>query len=121
MLGTNHTDYEGLRTVEIHARHGDWQLFRDGLPRRRIAPGQVGGRADEVVRHLRGINGDVLIFSSEHFCECSLPAGSRIEPAAGRFLALNTASLSALGYENNLSQPAIRLWNDIHHLEENLY
>jgi hypothetical protein len=40
-----------------------------------------------------------------------------IEPAAGRFLALNTASLSALGHENNLSRPAIRFWNDTHHLE----
>ena len=28
----NYGDYEGLRTVEIHARHGDWQLFRDGCP-----------------------------------------------------------------------------------------
>ncbi len=29
---------------------------------------------------------------------------------------LHTASLSALGYENNLSQPVIQLWNDTRHL-----
>jgi probable phosphoglycerate mutase len=33
-----------------------------------------------------------------------------------RFLMLSTASLSALGYENDLSRPVIRLWNDTHHV-----
>src|ERR1035438_8755336 len=39
-----------------------------------------------------------------------------LEPAAGRFFALSTASLSVLGYEGNLSQPVIRLWNDTRHV-----
>jgi hypothetical protein len=29
---------------------------------------------------------------------------------------LSTASLSAVGYENELSRPVIRLWNDTHHV-----
>ena len=41
-----------------------------------------------------------------------------LDPGAGRIFLLDTASLSALGYENNLSQPAIRLWNDSHHAGE---
>ena len=113
----NYGDYEGLRTVEIHARHGDWQLFRDGCPGGE-SPGEVGARADEVVRRLRAVKGDVLIFSSGHFLRVLAARWLGIEPAAGRFLALNTASLSALGYEQNLSHPAIRFWNDTHHLEE---
>jgi probable phosphoglycerate mutase len=28
---------------------------------------------------------------------------------------LGTASLSTIGYEHNLSEPAIRLWNDTRH------
>ena len=36
--------------------------------------------------------------------------------ADARYFMLSTASLSALGYENSLEQPAIRLWNDTHHL-----
>ena len=31
-------------------------------------------------------------------------------------LALGAASLSVLGYEHNLDQPAIQLWNDTNHL-----
>jgi probable phosphoglycerate mutase len=31
---------------------------------------------------------------------------------------LSTASLSAVGYENELSRPVIRLWNDTHHVGE---
>ena len=42
-----------------------------------------------------------------------------IEPINGRFLVLSTASLSTLGYENSLSQPAIRLWNDTQHVLPN--
>jgi hypothetical protein len=29
---------------------------------------------------------------------------------------LNTSNLSALSYENSLSQPAVLLWNDVHHM-----
>ncbi len=35
-----------------------------------------------------------------------------LEPAAGRFFMLKTASLSALGYENNLSMPVTQFWDD---------
>jgi probable phosphoglycerate mutase len=40
-----------------------------------------------------------------------------IEPTVhARSFMLSTASLSALGYENDLSRPVIRLWNDTHHV-----
>jgi probable phosphoglycerate mutase len=35
-----------------------------------------------------------------------------LEPAAGRQFVLDTSSLSALGYERDIAQPAIRLWNE---------
>jgi broad specificity phosphatase PhoE len=112
----NYGEYEGLRTPEVRAKRADWQLFRDGCPGGE-SPAQVGARADEVVNHLRAINGNALIFSSGHFLRVLASRWLGLEPAAGRFFVLNTASVSALGYENNLSQPAIRLWNDTSHLE----
>jgi hypothetical protein len=42
-----------------------------------------------------------------------------LEPEAGRYFLLSTASLGILAYEhNNLSEPVIRLWNDTLHVEK---
>jgi broad specificity phosphatase PhoE len=108
----NYGDYEGLRTVEIRANRPDWHLFRDGCPNGE-SPEQVGARADRVVSRVRAVKGDVLIFSSGHFLRVLGARWLGLEPAAGKFLMLDTASLSALSYEHNLSQPAIRFWNAV--------
>jgi broad specificity phosphatase PhoE len=109
-------DYEGRRSVEIHAERPDWQLFRDGCPGGE-SPQQVAARADSVVDLVRTVPGNVLLFSSGHFLRMLAVRWSRIEPIVNaRSFMLDTASLSALGYEKNLSQPVIRLWNDTHHL-----
>jgi len=111
----NYGDYEGLRTSEIRAKRPDWQLFRDGCPNGE-SPEQIGARADRVVSRIRAIKGDVLFFSSGHFLRVLAARWLGREPAAGRFFMLNTASVSVLGYENSLSQPVIRLWNDTRHV-----
>jgi broad specificity phosphatase PhoE len=111
----NYGEYEGLRTAEIHAKRPDWQLFLDGCPGGE-SPEQVGVRADRVVSRVRATNGDVLIFSSGHFLRVLAARWLGIEPAAGRFFMLDTASLSVLGCERSLSRPVIRLWNDTRHV-----
>ncbi len=109
-------DYEGRRSVEIHAERPDWRLFRDGCPGGE-SPQQVAARADSVVDLVRTVPGNVLLFSSGHFLRMLAVRWSRVEPIVNaRSFMLDTASLSALGYEKNLSQPVIRLWNDTHHL-----
>ena len=107
----NYGDYEGLRTVEIRAKRPDWHLFRDGCPNGE-SPEQIGARADRVVSRVRGVKGDVLIFSSAHFLRVLAARWLGLEPFAGKFFMLDTASASALSYEHNLSSPAIRFWND---------
>ncbi len=115
LLEWNYGDYEGRRTTEIHVERPDWQLFRDGCPGGE-SPSQVGARADRVVRRIRALEGDVLVFSSGHFLRVLAARWLGLEPAAGRFLLLSTASVSALSYEHNLSEPVIRLWNDTRHV-----
>jgi probable phosphoglycerate mutase len=113
----NYGDYEGVRTAEIHAKRPDWQLFRNGCPNGE-SPERIGARADRVVSRVRAINGDVLIFSSGHFLRVLTARWLGVEPAAGRFFMLSTASVSVLGYEHSLSQPVIRLWNDTRHVAD---
>jgi broad specificity phosphatase PhoE len=108
--------YEGRRTADIHAERPDWQLFRDGCPGGE-SPDQIGARADRVVGRLRAIKGDVLVFSSGHFLRVFAARWLGLDASAGRYLLLSTASLSALGYEHNLTEPAIRLWNETRHVE----
>jgi broad specificity phosphatase PhoE len=115
LLEWNYGDYEGRRTAEIQAERPGWQLFRDGCPAGET-PDEVGARADRVVSRVRAVRGDVLVFSSGHFLRVLAARWLGVEPGAGRFFLLSTASLSALGYEHNLSQPAIRLWNDTRHV-----
>jgi broad specificity phosphatase PhoE len=115
LLEWNYGDYEGLRTEEIHALRPGWQLFRDGCPKGET-PEQVGGRADHVLRRIRPVQGNVLLFSSGHFLRVLAARWLGLEPAGGRYFLLSTASLSALSYEHNLSQPAIRLWDDSRHV-----
>jgi probable phosphoglycerate mutase len=108
--------YEGLRSAEILAKRPDWQLFRDGAPGGE-SPAQVAERADRVVQCVRTIPGDVLLFSSGHFIRVLAARWLGLDPgSAGKYFLLSTASLSAVGYEHNLSEPVIRLWNDDHHV-----
>ncbi|MGE5188446.1 MAG: histidine phosphatase family protein [Gemmatimonadota bacterium] len=107
----NYGDYEGRRTAEIRGERPGWNLFRDGCPGGET-PAQVGARADRVVSRVRAVRGDVLIFSSGHFLRVLSARWVGLAPGAGGRFLLDTASLSELSYEHDLSEPAIRLWND---------
>jgi broad specificity phosphatase PhoE len=115
LLEWNYGEYEGRLTVDILKERPDWQLFRDGCPGGE-SPEQVAARADRVVSQVRAVTGDVLIFSSGHLLRMLATRWIGGEPINGRSLILGTASLSALGYEHGISQPAIRLWNDTLHV-----
>lgn len=109
-------EYEGLRTAEIQRERPGWDLFRDGCPGGET-PNQVAARADQLVRRIRAVEGDVLIFSSAHLLRVLAARWLGREPQFGKYLLLSTASLSVLSFEHDLSQPVIRLWNDTHHLD----
>jgi broad specificity phosphatase PhoE len=107
--------YEGLTSAQIRTSNPNWNLFRDGCPGGEM-PEQVASRADRVIERVRAVHGDVLLFSSGHLLRVLAARWLGLEPAGGRFFLLDTASLSALGYEHNRSRPAIRLWNDTRHV-----
>jgi probable phosphoglycerate mutase len=115
LLEWDYGQYEGRRSAEIHAERPDWDLFRDGCPGGEM-PEQVGTRAERVVNRARAVAGNVLIFSSGHLLRVLSARWLGLQPGAARLFMLSTASLSALSYEHNLSEPVIRLWNDTSHV-----
>jgi broad specificity phosphatase PhoE len=109
LMEWNYGAYEGRTSADIHAECPEWQLFRDGAPE---SPDQIGTRADRVIHRVRAIDGDTLLFSSGHFLRVFAARWLGLAPGAGRYFFLGTASLSALGYEHNHSDPVIRLWDE---------
>jgi probable phosphoglycerate mutase len=103
--------YEGRTSAEIHTDRPDWELFRDGCPGGESL-GQIGARADRVVRRVRAVEGHVLLFSSGHFLRVFAARWLGLDPSAGKYFLLSTASLSAVGYEHDRSDPVIRLWDE---------
>jgi probable phosphoglycerate mutase len=113
----NYGQYEGRRTAEIRAERPDWELFRDGCPGGE-SPHEVAVRADRIVKRVREVPGNVLIFTSGHFMRVLATRWLGLEPSVNcKFFMLSTASLSALGYEHDVTRPVIRLWNETRHVE----
>ncbi|TJU95992.1 MAG: histidine phosphatase family protein [Mesorhizobium sp.] len=102
--------YEGRTTREILAERPGWTVFRDGCPQGETAA-DVGARADRIIRQLRESGGSILIFSSAHFLRVLAARWLGLPPEGGALLVLDTASISVLGYEHDLSEPVIRKWN----------
>jgi hypothetical protein len=69
-----------------------------------------------VAKRVREIQGNVLIVSSGHILSVLSARGWVLEPFAGKYLLNKHRELERAGYEHNLSQPVIQLWNDTNHL-----
>jgi broad specificity phosphatase PhoE len=107
-------DYEGRTSAQIRADNPGWLLFRDGCPGGESVA-QAAARVDHVIARARAVEGDVLLFSSGHTLRTLAARWLGLDVSGGALLVLGTASLSVLGYEHNLHEPAIRLWNERDH------
>jgi probable phosphoglycerate mutase len=108
--------YEGMTAAEIRQEHPGWVLWRDGVvPGDAEHPGEsiddVAERADAVLRRVEPLlgDGDVALVSHGHMLRVLTARWLGLEPAAGRYFHLDTATLSTLGTERE--QPVITSWN----------
>jgi probable phosphoglycerate mutase len=102
-------EYEGLTTPEIRERRPHWFLWRDGCPGGETAF-DVGRRVDRLVDELAQAQGEVAIFSHGHILRVLASRWIALPPVDGALLALDTASISVLGWEREVR--VLRRWND---------
>jgi broad specificity phosphatase PhoE len=110
LMEWDYGDYEGLTTEEIRKDVPGWTVFNCGVPNGESIE-LVSIRADRIVAEARqaGGGGNVLIFGHGHMLRILAARWLGLEPDAGRLFALDSATLSTLGYERE--NPAIREWN----------
>jgi probable phosphoglycerate mutase len=115
LMEWNYGDYEGRTRAEIRAERPGWSLFRDGCPGGESLA-DLGARADRVVARARAVAGDVLLIAHGHLLRFVAARWLALPPDDARLVHLATASVSVLGYEHDLDQPVILLWNDDRHV-----
>ena len=108
-------DYEGLTTEEIRRTAADWTIWSAPVPGGESAA-DVGRRADLAIATALDEGGDVAIFAHGHLLRALTARWLGLDVSAGRYFALDTATVSILGYERDT--PAILLWNQAGHLRD---
>jgi broad specificity phosphatase PhoE len=104
--------YEGLTSDEIHKTSPGWTIWT-GTPPGGESADQVGARADRVIERALGTlareEGDVALFGHGHMLRVLAARWLELAPDSGKLLALDTGSLSVLGWERSVR--VIRMWN----------
>jgi broad specificity phosphatase PhoE len=102
--------YEGLTTEEIQKNRPQWNLFKDGVLNGE-SPEEVFKRAEQFLKKIQPIKGNIAIFSHGHFLRVLTSCFLGLKVEFAQHLSLSVASLSILGYEKG--NPVLILWNDI--------
>ena len=102
-------EYEGRTTPAIREERPGWTLWSDGVPGGETAA-DVGARVDRVLVALRAVDRDAVVFAHGHVLRVLTARWLGLEPDAGRLFALDTATVSTLGYERETA--VIRTWNE---------
>ena len=107
----NYGEYEGITTPEIRRNRPDWSLWTDGCPGGE-SPEQVGARLDRVLDRAKAFlgEGDVALVGHGHSLRVCGARWAGLAPKEGAVLKLETATLSALGFEHGTDQ-VIDTWN----------
>ncbi|MDO9395871.1 MAG: histidine phosphatase family protein [Herbiconiux sp.] len=109
--------YEGLTSAQITAAYGEeWSLWRDGVQVDAEGRGEEAGdllrrnlAVIERVHAATNTGADALLFSHGHLLRTLAATWLGLPVRSGELFALDTASVSVLGFEHGT--PVIRSWN----------
>jgi probable phosphoglycerate mutase len=104
----NYGDYEGKSTAQIRQQRPNWNLWKDGVVNGETVE-QVGVRARAVIARIAPIEGEVALFAHGHILRILAACWLGLPPDAGRLFALETGSMSMLGFERETQ--VIAKWN----------
>lgn len=107
----NYGDYEGVTTAEIREQRPGWTVWTDGGGPGGESPAEIGARIDRLIERVRPLlaQGDVALVGHGHALRVLGARWIGLPPSGGGLLRLDTATLSALGYERE--QRVILRWN----------
>jgi len=101
--------YEGRTTAEIRSETPSWSVWLSPIVNGESLA-QVAQRAHKVIERVTAsTDGDVGLFAHGHILRVLAACWMGLPALTGRYLALDTASLSVLGYERQTR--VIRQWN----------
>lgn len=105
--------YEGRRTVDVRQEIPGWSIWTHPVMDGESVD-EVGARADRVIADLGETEGRVLVFGHGHFLRILAARWIGLPALAGRRLALETATISELGWERETR--VVVHWNHACHL-----
>jgi len=100
--------WDGRTSAEIRARIPGWTVWSGAIPEGET-PDDVGARADRVIARVTAAGGDVAVFAHAHVLRVLAARWIGEDPRGGRWLILDTATLSILGWEREAR--VVRCWN----------
>jgi broad specificity phosphatase PhoE len=101
-------DYEGITTTEIRRSVPNWSIWTHGAAGGESLE-QISVRLDRVVARVRMHGGRCLCFGHGHGLRALAARWIEQTVDAGRYLALDTGTVSVLGYEREF--PVLTRWN----------
>lgn len=102
--------YEGRTSAEIQKEVPGWSIWTSPVPQGETIE-QVAARARHVIDLAVTAAGDVLLFSHGHLLRILTARWLGLAPEDGRLFALQTATISILGYERETR--VITQWNRV--------
>lgn len=108
LLEWNYGMYEGRTTLDIRKEDPAWSVWLSPITGGESLE-QVYERARDVVGRAAALEGDVALFAHGHILRILAAAWMGLPAVTGRYLALDTATISRLGYERQTR--VIREWN----------
>ena len=101
-------DYEGRTTAEIRKEVPGWSLWTSPVPHGETLH-QVAARARAAIARATEAGGDAALFAHGHVLRILTACWLDLPPVCGRLFALDTASVSTLGFERETR--VISRWN----------